>query len=138
MVGNVLLKQDVSMFFLFFFLFFFFTFKRFIKDNKSPSLLPSLSLCLGRDIFHSSFSFTPSPIVMYVFRQTAFHAAHTFKHSKFCMTVLLIICPLTPAQTQRWCVSRVCLGLTHLTLCCLASSTSLSHCLCLVGLKKYM
>lgn len=63
---------------------------------------------------------------MYVFRWTAFHTAHTFKHSKFCMTVLLIICPLAPAQTPCWCVSRVCLGLTHLILCSLASSISLS------------
>lgn len=89
---------------------------------------------LGETFFIAHFLSLLLQNVMYVFRRTAFHTAHMFKHSKFCMSVLLIICPLALAQTQCWCVSRVWLGLTHLTLC--SGISSISHFLSVMHLKN--
>lgn len=106
--------------------FFFYNFLKDLSKTTNHTLLALLCLSVwGETSFMAHFLSLLLQNVMYVFRRTAFLTAHTFKHSKFCMTLLLIICPLAPAQTQRWCVSWMCLGLTHLTLCSLASSISL-------------
>lgn len=63
----------------------------------------SWSLCVGA-FFLAHFLFLLQN-VMYVFTRAAFLTAPMFKHSKFCMTVLLIICPLWSATLV--CVMRV-------------------------------